>query len=164
MASGFWSAIFLAAATTASAPLLPGWTKTADGSLSHKESNVTCPAKVAGFSLGGLEKGKDENTLGICSYTASKERTAQIRVRRYVKGAGDTPMAVTNDETLMEPGELNIVSAVRVTPMPEEERAADVVTVTVNRLLIDCIVERPLDAKPDITSEVHKLCFEFTQG
>lgn len=154
--------LFLTVSAAAAAQLPAGWVQKADGELSHKESGAICPAKLGVYALKGLQAGPDKNTLGICAYEHPKGPTGQIRVRRYVKGVGDTPMAITNDRGLMEPsGEHEMIAAVRMTPLPEQDgemQLAHVITITVNKLLIDCIAVRPADEKIEIAEPIHDQC------
>lgn len=157
--------LLVAVSAAAAAQLPPGWVQKADGELSHKESGAICPAKLGDYGLKGLQAGADKNTLGICAYEDPKGPTGQIRVRRYVKGVGDTPMAISNDKGLMEPsGEHEMIAAFRVTPMeaPDGQMLmAHVITITVNKLLIDCIAIRPADENVDLSKPIHDQCMKI---
>jgi hypothetical protein len=122
------------------------WDKAGDGSYTHKPSGAICAASVEGFALQGLQMPATEGSLGTCEYQDGTGRRGEIRVRRYLPGVGETPLAIQNDKTLMEgaaAGDPNQqpVGAFRVGPGPEIEGAPsqrDVVTVKRNGLLIDC--------------------------
>jgi hypothetical protein len=159
------AALAVTISTAAPAQLLPGWTRAPDGSFKHTLSGAVCPLKLDKFSLSGLEKSTDANTLGICAYADNDDHTAEIRIRRYVKGVGETPTAIQNDQGLMELGrDHDMVTAFRVTPLPstdDRELSADVITVALKGHLIDCLVIRLRTEDPQISTPVHKQCFEM---
>ena len=131
------------ATTVAFADVLPpGWAAREDGALVHQASGATCPAELGGLKRTQLDA-KGAPDLGICGYSGDGDHEGLIRVREYVPGAGETPLAIQNDKMLMEPplGSRN-VSGIRAGPGPDKNGVPTqqfVVTVTHNKLLIDCI-------------------------
>jgi hypothetical protein len=145
------TAFFLCAllpACTASPPAASrsDWTKAADGSYTHRPSGAVCAVEVEGFALQGLQMPAIQGSLGICQYADNDGRLGEIRVRRYIAGVGETPLAVQNDESLMRGTAANdptqiITSTIRVGPGPEiggEPSQRNVITIKENGLLIDC--------------------------
>ncbi|QEX21245.1 hypothetical protein FRZ61_11680 [Hypericibacter adhaerens] len=121
------------------------WIKASDGSYTHKASGALCPIEVEGFALQGLKMPEAPGSLGTCLYADSAGRRGEIRVRRYIPGVGETPLAIQNDKTLMEGATSSsdqvITSTIRAGPGPEingERSQRDVITVKRNGLLIDC--------------------------
>jgi len=131
-------------ATAALADALPpGWSAQPDGALAHGSSGATCPLALSGFNRMTIES-KGAPDLGICTYAGDNGREGLIRVRQYVRGAGETPLAIQNDQMLMEPpsGGRQIASAIRSGPGPEKNGSKTqqfVLTIARNGLLIDCI-------------------------
>jgi hypothetical protein len=128
-------------------PFASDWTKAGDGSYSHKPSGALCAASVGGFTLKGLQLLAVEGRLGTCEYADSSGRRGEIRVRRYLPGVGETPLAIENDKTLMEGGTVpgqpdqKPTSTIRIGPGPAidgEPSQREVITVKRNGLLIDC--------------------------
>lgn len=140
----------VACATTAFCDDIPrGWSHSQDGSYTHAESGVVCPTSFEGFAFLALAKSRDANSVGDCEYGDSQGRIAEIRIRKYVRGVGDTPLAIQNDESLMEPSATSglppgakLMGAYRLGPGPEingESTLRDVATITRRNLLIDCM-------------------------
>jgi hypothetical protein len=124
-----------------------GWSARADATLVHEQSGTTCPPELAGFKRVQIDS-KGAPDLGVCTYAGNPDLEGLIRVRQYVRGAGETPLAIQNDQTLMEPppGSPQIVSAIRSGPGPEGNGAATqqfVITKKRNGLLVDCIGRQP---------------------
>jgi hypothetical protein len=153
------AALSMLCATAALADALPaGWTSREDGAFVHQASGAACPAELGGLERTALEA-KGAPDLGVCSYAGEQDREGQIRAREYVPGAGETPLAIQNDKTLMEPpsGDRKPMSAIRVGPGPDRNGAPtqqNVITLTRNGLLIDCIGRQP-------QSDTSKVAFDF---
>lgn len=130
--------------TTALADDLPeGWSARADATLVHAQSGATCPLEIKGFKRVRIES-KGAPDLGVCTYAGDQDREGLVRVRQYVRGAGETPLAAQNDRMLMEPppGSNKVVAGQRVGPGPDRNGAPTqqfVLTVARNGLLIDCL-------------------------
>jgi len=123
--------------------LPPDWTQRDDGALVHGPSGARCPAELDGFKRIGLET-KGAPDLGICKYAGEQDREGLIRVRQYVRDAGETPLAIQNDRMLIEPppGSPQVVAGQRVGPGPEKNGAPTqqfVITLARKGLLVDCI-------------------------
>ena len=129
---------------TAAANTLPSdWSAREDGMLIHALSGALCPPEIAGFKRTGVES-KGSPDLGICAYAGEQEREGLIRVRQYVRGDGETPLAIENDRMLIEPppGTPKIVAGQRVGPGPAKNGVPTqqiVITMARTGLLIDCI-------------------------
>jgi hypothetical protein len=141
------------APTPAPAPSAADWIKASDGSYTHKPSGATCPTSVQGFSLKGLDLSATEGSLGICDYADSAGRIAEIRVRQYLPGVGETALATENDRKLMESsGGQRLDSTIRVGPGPAidgQTSQRDVITIRRNDLLIDCAAWEKLAPSTD---------------
>jgi hypothetical protein len=128
--------------TPAPAPSAADWIKAADGSYTHKASGAVCATSVQGFALKGLDLSATDGSLGICNYADGAGRVAQIRVRHYLPGVGETALAIENDKKLMESSaDPKSSSAIRAGPGPAidgQTSLRDVITVRRNDLLIDC--------------------------
>lgn len=133
-----------ASATIAWAAELPlGWTAREADLVIHEQSGARCPLELGGIRRTMIES-KGEPDLGICYYADDKDHEGLLRVRQYVRGAGETPLAIQNDRVLMEPegNERNVVSGVRGGPGPATNGTPTrqfVLTFKRNGLLIDCI-------------------------
>lgn len=154
------TATALITAAVANDPLPADWSAQPDGTLVHEPSGATCPLNVSGFPRTKIES-KGAPDLGICPYTSENDREGLIRVRQYVRGAGETPLAIRNDEALIEPrpGTPNVVIAFRVGPGPEKSGAPTsqtVLTSASNGLLIDCVGRQ-------LASDTSEAAFEFAQ-
>jgi hypothetical protein len=137
-------ACITASATIASAAELPpGWAAREADLVVHEQSGAKCPLELSGIKRTAIEA-KGAPDLGICYYADDKDHEGLLRVRQYVRGAGETPLAIKNDRVLMEPegNERNAVSGVRSGPGPAKNGAPTrqfVLTFKRNGLLIDCI-------------------------
>jgi hypothetical protein len=85
--------------------------------------------------------------LGVCVYGDDNDVQGLIRIRRYVPGAGETPLAIQNDAKLMVPSQRdpNVVAAFRGGPGPERNGKPTfqvVITFVVGEHLVDCILRR----------------------
>jgi hypothetical protein len=78
-----------------------GWTKSADGSYAHSDSGIVCSAKVNAYTLQRVDGPADPNILGTCVYSGGDKRIGLIRIRKFVDGVGETPLAIQNDRGLM---------------------------------------------------------------
>jgi hypothetical protein len=128
--------------TPTPAPSAADWIKASDGSYTHKPSGTLCATTVQGFALKRLDLSAIEGSLGICDYIDSAGRIAEIRVRQYLPGVGETALAIENDRKLMESSaDQKLSSAIRAGPGPAidgQTSLRDVITVRRNDLLIDC--------------------------
>ena len=149
---------FAVAAWSARADDVPaGWSRAADGTYTHVESGVVCPVDVKGYSLRQVEGPSDPGFLGICSYQNADGVAGLIRIRRYIEGVGETPLAIQNDYGLMHPdvqtgnGIGKMVDAFRGGPGPVVDgvQTRQMVTTTVVRgLLVDCIDRQAKEGMP----------------
>jgi hypothetical protein len=155
---------------TLSAPVLAadalptGWTQREDGAYVHTASAAICPAELGGLKRAGLEA-KAAPDLGICTYTSEQDREGLIRVRQYVRGQGETSLAIQNDIMLIEPppGSPNVVAGQRVGPGPEKNGAPTqqfVITVAHNGILIDCVSRRLKSDQGDIATDFALACMK----
>lgn len=134
-------ALFASLALAETAP--PGWVTTDDGPK-HEITGIVCPEELGGFEFATVAVDGNAAMLGRCHYPKSPETEAWLRIREYVKGQGESGMAIQNDETLMhpKPGEDAPISTFRVTPgeTGDGRRYSDfVITARVGDLLVDCI-------------------------
>lgn len=147
------SAIALATATVMGATaalgddLPPGWSARPDATLVHEQSGSSCPLELNGFKRTHIES-KGAPDLGVCTYAGEQDREGLIRVRQYVRGAGETPLAAQNDQMLIEPppGSPMIVAGQRIGPGPDRNGVPTqqfVLTIARNGLLIDCVGRQP---------------------
>ena len=83
------------------AALPDGWTQTNDGSFSQVQSGVVCAKTLGAYNFVRLDAGASANELGTCIYSGGDVRVGKIRVRRFVDGVGETPLAIQNDRVLM---------------------------------------------------------------
>jgi hypothetical protein len=123
--------------------LPPGWTARDTTLIVHDQSGAKCPAEIAAAKLTKIES-KGAPDLGICYYAGDNDREGLVRVRQYVRGIGETPLAIQNDRMLMvpPPGAPDIVSTQRVGPGPERRGAPtqqSVITMKKGGLLVDCV-------------------------
>ncbi|HJW40420.1 MAG TPA: hypothetical protein VJ476_04225 [Rhizomicrobium sp.] len=144
--------LFAVAASAADLPALPdGWARAADGTYSHTGSGTNCLSTYGDLTFVRLDGPAAPGTLGVCVYAAGDTKAGQIRIRKFVDGAGDTPLAVQNDRSLMgltpmagAPAGSRMVAADRVGPGPAINGAPSrqtVITTLRNGLLVDCIVQ-----------------------
>ena len=125
-----------------------GWVLGTDGTYSHGESGVTCAPTIEKFALQKLDGPAEPNILGICEYSDADGRRGEIRVRRYISGVGETPLAIKNDRVLMGdegatglPTGAKLMAAARAGPGPQiegEPTIRNVYTFAQHGLLIDC--------------------------
>jgi hypothetical protein len=133
----------------ADADTLPeGWQETLDGGYAHAASGITCAKQIGTFGLTSLEGHAAPNVLGTCIYSGGELRIGKLRVRRYVEGAGETPLAIRNDEVLMhperQPADQRAVFAERAGPGPGVAGTRTqqlVMTFVSHGFLVDCIVQ-----------------------
>jgi hypothetical protein len=123
--------------------LPPGWTARDSTLVVHDQSGAKCPSEIGAAKRTKIES-KGAPDLGICYYAGDFDREGLVRVRQYVRGAGETPLAIQNDRMLMEPppGTPEIVSAQRVGPGPDKGGAPtqqSVITMKKGGLLVDCV-------------------------
>ncbi len=136
--------VTLGFAATGAADTIPSdWAVRDDSTLVHAPSGALCPLEIASFKRVGIES-KGPPDLGICTYAGEQDLGGLIRVRQYVRGAGETPLAAQNDQMLIEPpaGSPKIVMGLRAGPGPDKNGAPtqqSVITVARKGLLIDCI-------------------------
>jgi hypothetical protein len=139
-------AALLGCASPPTQPSTSDWIRASDGSYTHRPSGALCAVEIEGFALKGVRIPETQGSLGTCDYADGAGRVGEIRVRRYMPGVGETPLAIQGDETLMkgtvsgDPSQ-ELVSTSRVGPGPEIDGAPtqrNVITVKRNGLLIDC--------------------------
>jgi hypothetical protein len=126
-----------------------GWSAGADGTYTQVESGVRCPKTVGTYTFVRLDGPSDPNILGVCNYTGGEVRVGEIRVRKFIDGVGETPLAIQNDRGLMgaaplanAPPGAKPVMVYRVGPGPtvNGNATSQVVLTFVNGgLLVDCI-------------------------
>jgi hypothetical protein len=130
-----------------------GWIKAPDGTYTHTASAMHCPSEIAGFVFQALSVPADPNFEGVCTYTKGDE-SGLLRVRRYVEGAGETPLAIKNDYGLMHPAQANggqIVAAYRGGPGPVLDGVQThqfVLTFATKGYLVDCIARHAAQSMP----------------
>jgi hypothetical protein len=78
-----------------------GWIAQADGSYAHPQSGVVCAKAIGTYNFVRLDGPSDAGILGVCIYSGGDVRVGEIRVRKFIDGVGDTPLAVRNDRGLM---------------------------------------------------------------
>jgi hypothetical protein len=138
------------------APLPDGWTARADGSYTHLQSGVVCSKTIGTYNFVRLDGPSDAGILGICIYSGGDVRVGEIRVRKFIDGVGDTPLAIHNDRVLMglepiagAPPGARIESGARGGPGPSIDGSASyqyVVTNLRNGFLVDCISQTKQDS------------------
>lgn len=143
-------------ATTAFAQTLPdGWTSNSDGGYAHHDSGVTCAKTIGTYALTRLDGAAPPGTLGVCVYSGGDVRVGEIRVRKFVDGQGDTPLAIQNDRGLMGlvpiqglPPGARPLGAERMGPGPTIDGSSTVQSVLTsahNGLLVDYISQTKQD-------------------
>lgn len=150
------AALFAAsAAPAASDPPAPpeGWTLS-DATYTHTESGVTCPKTMGTYAFVRLDGPAEPNVLGVCIYSGGPVRVGQVRVRKYIDGAGETPLAIQNDRNLMSdhpsglPEGAKLMGAQRMGPGPRidgNDTTQTVLTSVHKGLLVDCISQTRRD-------------------
>lgn len=156
-------------ATAALADDVPaGWSRGGDGTYTHIASGVTCASDVKGYAFKGIQGPSDPNFEGVCTYDDGKGDTGLLRVRRYVEGVGETPMAIQNDYGLMHPqmsGGGQILGAVRGGPGPlvDGVQTYQIVMTTVAKgYLVDCIARHTDKSMP--ASDFPLACLKLAGG
>jgi hypothetical protein len=161
-------AILVCVATVAGADVLPdGWQATPDGGYAHAASGITCTKQMGTFALASLEGPQAPSIVGTCIYSGGEVRIGKLRVRNYVEGVGETPLAIQNDEALMHPerqpeGQKPVMTY-RAGPGPEVGgvRTQQMVLTFVSRgFLVDCIVQ----TRPDDFDYVQKGFLDVCPG
>jgi len=149
-ASVLGASLSAVAAGAADTPATPdGWSRATDGTVTHTASGVTCPPAMGAYAFVQLDGPSEPGILGVCQYSGGVLRIGKIRVRKFIDGVGETPLAITNDRTLMglipaqgvPPGG-KLVEAFRGGPGPVidgTQTAQFVITMRVGNLMIDCI-------------------------
>jgi hypothetical protein len=146
----------LAGFANADTPALPdGWSTNADGSYVHAQSAVVCAKTVGTYTFVRLDGPAEPNILGTCVYSGGDIRVGKIRVRTFVDGVGETPLAIQNDRLLMGRIQYSDVPAgytpkfgERMGPGPEIEgqrTSQTVITIMQGGLLVDCITLTKID-------------------
>jgi hypothetical protein len=131
-----------------------GWSRSATG-YTHDESGISCPATIGSYSLLRLEGPAAPTTLGTCVYSGGALRIGQVRVRKFVDGVGETPLAIQNDRGLMglvpmggASAGTRPVAAYRAGPGPVidgTETSQFVLTSVRKGLMMDCIAQNRRD-------------------
>jgi hypothetical protein len=126
-----------------------GWTLNGDGVYSHSQSGVVCAKTVGTYNFVRLDGPSEPNILGVCVYSGGDLRIGEIRVRKFIDGVGETPLAIQNDRSLMglvpmtgAPPGAKPLGAQRIGPGPMidgNETRQSVVTTVRGGLLMDCI-------------------------
>jgi hypothetical protein len=147
-----------------------GWIAQADGGYAHPQSGVVCAKAIGTYKFVRLDGPSDPGILGVCVYSGGDVRVGEIRVRKFIDGVGDTPLAVQNDRVLMglvpmagAPPGANIVAAHREGPGPMIDGNAtsqSVVTNLRNGLLVDCISQTKRDSTAALSAfnDFEKAC------
>jgi hypothetical protein len=157
-------AVSLPARAADPAPVPDGWTRADDGTYTHVQSGVVCRPASGPYTLVRLEGPSEPGILGVCIYSGGPLRIGKIRVRTFIDGVGETPLAIQNDRTLMgmapaqgAPAGGKLVAAFRGGPGPviDGARTAQfVLTSTVKGLMVDCISQTGEDkAERDFGSD-----------
>ena len=145
-----------------------GWTRGADGTYTHTDSGMRCPTAAVGYAFRKIDGASEPNFLGVCTYDDGSGVTGLIRVRRYVEGVGETPMAIQNDYGLMHPdlgGGKKLMGAVRGGPGPVVDGVLTyqfVMTTVLRGFMVDCIARQTKQGMPpsDFTLYCMKLSWE----
>ena len=143
-------------ALAADPPAAPdGWSRADDGTYTHDKSGVVCPPAMGAYTFVRLDGPTDSGILGVCVYSGGPVRVGKIRVRTFIDGVGETPMAIQNDRGLMGlvpiqgmPAGGKPVGAFRGGPGPiidGTETAQLVMTDVKNGLMVDCISQTGRD-------------------
>lgn len=161
------SVLIASTAALALAYALPeGWSQRDDGAFVHQASTAICPTELGGLKRTQLASNGPPD-LGVCTYTGDADRIGLIRVRQYVRGAGETPLAVQNDQVLIEPkpGQPDVVAGYRAGPGPETNGKPTrqfVLTFTrANKLLIDCIGRQLASDTTDTSPDFARACMKL---
>lgn len=131
-----------------------GWARAADGTYTHVASGIACPAEIKGYRFKRLDGPVAPNMEGVCTYENGNGETGLVRVRRYVEGVGETPLAIQNDYGLMHPNTSNggkMVGAFRGGPGPVVDGVQTyqiVLTNVAKGFLIDCIARHAEKSQP----------------
>jgi hypothetical protein len=148
--------------------LSAGWSRAADGAFTHTQSGVTCPSDIKGYAFKALAGPSAPNFEGICSYDNGQGETGLVRVRRYVEGVGETPLAIQNDYGLMHPTMSNggrVVGAFRGGPGPVVDGVQTyqiVMTTVAKGYLVDCIARHTEKSMPP--SDFPLACMKLEGG
>ena len=164
--------VSLFACAASAAPVAPGdvperWTKDSDGTYTHTASAIRCPSQIAGYAFQSLSGPADPNFEGVCTYTKGGE-TGLLRVRRYVEGVGETPLAIKNDNGLMHPDMTNggkIAAAYRGGPGPVVDGVQTlqfVLTFRAKDYLVDCIARHGDKSQPP--ADFPEACMKLAGG
>ena len=142
-------------AAPVAAPLPDGWAMHDDSSYVHAQSGVVCSKTIGTYNFVRLEGPSDPGILGMCVYSGGDVRVGEVRVRKFIDGVGDTPLAIQNDRELMglvpmagAPAGAKIVAGQRMGPGPVIDgtpTSQSVVTNLRNELLVDCISQTKRD-------------------
>lgn len=132
-------------ATAAPAPDPVHWTEAAERTT-HDASGTNCINDVPGFAPLSFMAADAANLLGACNYVdVTGTGDAGLRVRRYVRGEGESEEAIRNDRDLMEPGRMGApLFAVRMTGASlRAGKMGGRITITraTNGYLVDCFAE-----------------------
>jgi hypothetical protein len=123
-----------------------GWSMDG-GAAIHQASMTRCPAELPGFSALIFTGPAEPNILGTCTYKdTAGGGDAGIQVRKYVRDVGESRDAITNDRTLMEPGQgadvpFMMVRFAPITTRDGKQGGRMIITKTRGGLLIDCFGE-----------------------
>ena len=138
------------------APLPDGWSRGDDGTYTHDKSGVVCPPAKGPYTFVRLDGPSDPGILGVCNYSGGPARIGKIRVRSFIDGVGETPLAIQNDRGLMGmipvqgvPAGGRPVAAYRGGPGPVIDGVQTtqfVLTSVSNGLMVDCITQSGVDA------------------
>jgi hypothetical protein len=160
--------VLLACAAAAhAAPDTPpaGWTLGGDGAYTHADTGTACAPAFGDLAFVRLDGPSGPNVLGVCVYAAGATKAGQIRIRKFIDGVGDTPLAIQNDRALMglipaPPGQ-TMEAAFRAGPGPQLDGATSrqtVITKLRNGLLIDCIIQEAHPSGPNGLDPLLKVC------
>lgn len=149
------AAVLSLVATQAAAQSLPaGWTQDESG-YTHAASGVHCPSSVADYAFKSLSLPSDQGFEGVCTYANGSGETGLVRVRHYVEGVGETPLAIKNDYSLTHPEDAGtpgkLVETFRGGPGPVVDGAPTfqfVLTALHKGYLIDCIARHADKSMP----------------
>jgi len=139
---------------TPAATLPAGWVLNADGSYLHSQSGLICTKTVGSYNFVRLDGASDPNILGVCVYSGGDVRVGEIRIRKFVDGVGDTPLAIQSDRVLMgkaagdAPPGYTAKFAERMGPGPEmdgQRTSQSVITFLRGGFLVDCISLTKID-------------------
>jgi hypothetical protein len=146
-------------------PALPdGWALGTNSAYINAQSGVSCPKAIGSYNFVRLDGPTGPNRIGTCIYSAGEVRIGEIRIRKFVDGVGETPLAISNDRALtgggggpnVPPGG-KLAAAYRVGPGPEVngiQTQQMVITSVQGGLLVDCIAQtKPEKAERDYSFE-----------